>query len=85
MHAAMLIGLDWNQRMVFTLILFLEVFMVSISYACSEKLAADTNHEGPESCGIVAPPHTVSVSYLQDESTVTPAFANRQCSEYAKV
>ncbi|KAF9474024.1 hypothetical protein BDN70DRAFT_816380 [Pholiota conissans] len=40
---------------------------------------------GPESCGIVAPPHTVSVSYLQDESTVTPAFANRQCSEYAKL
>lgn len=40
---------------------------------------------GPESCGIVSPPHTVSVSFLQDESTVTPAFANRQCSEYAKV
>ncbi|KAH9480393.1 Aorsin [Psilocybe cubensis] len=40
---------------------------------------------GPESCGIVAPPHTVSVSYLQDESTVTSAFANRQCSEYAKL
>jgi len=43
------------------------------------------SNTGPESCGIVAPPHTVSVSYLQDESTVTPAFANRQCSEYAKV
>ncbi|KDR74449.1 hypothetical protein GALMADRAFT_227502 [Galerina marginata CBS 339.88] len=41
--------------------------------------------KGPESCGIVSPPHTVSVSYLQDESTVTPAFANRQCSEYAKL
>jgi tripeptidyl-peptidase-1 len=41
--------------------------------------------DGPESCGIVAPPHTVSVSYLQDESTVTAAFANRQCSEYAKL
>lgn len=41
--------------------------------------------KGPESCGIVAPPHTVSVSYLQDESTVTSAFANRQCSEYAKL
>ncbi|KAF8964246.1 subtilisin-like protein [Flammula alnicola] len=41
--------------------------------------------DGPESCGIIAPPHTVSVSYLQDESTVTPAFANRQCSEYAKL
>ncbi|KAF8158458.1 subtilisin-like protein [Crassisporium funariophilum] len=41
--------------------------------------------KGPESCGIVTPPHTVSVSYLQDESSVTPAFANRQCSEYAKL
>ncbi|KJA23283.1 hypothetical protein HYPSUDRAFT_54467 [Hypholoma sublateritium FD-334 SS-4] len=41
--------------------------------------------DGPESCGIIAPPHTVSVSYLQDESTVTAAFANRQCSEYAKL
>ena len=40
---------------------------------------------GPESCGIVAPPFVVSVSYGQDESTVTPAFANRQCTEYAKV
>ncbi|KAF9046284.1 subtilisin-like protein [Panaeolus papilionaceus] len=41
--------------------------------------------KGPESCGIVAPPHTVSVSFLQDEQTVTPAFANRQCAEYAKL
>ncbi|KAF9561786.1 subtilisin-like protein [Agrocybe pediades] len=41
--------------------------------------------KGPESCGVIAPPHTVSVSYLQDESGVTPAFANRQCSEYAKL
>jgi tripeptidyl-peptidase-1 len=40
---------------------------------------------GPESCGIVAPPHTVSVSYLQDEVTATAAFANRQCAEYAKL
>ena len=41
--------------------------------------------QGPESCGIIAPPFVVSVSYGQDESTVTPAFANRQCTEYAKV
>ncbi|KAF9464191.1 Pro-kumamolisin, activation domain-containing protein [Collybia nuda] len=41
--------------------------------------------KGPESCGIVAPPNVVSISYSQDESTVTPAFANRQCSEYAKL
>ncbi|KAF8879106.1 subtilisin-like protein [Gymnopilus junonius] len=41
--------------------------------------------KGHESCGIVAPPHTVSVSYLQDESTVTAKFGNRQCTEYAKL
>ncbi|TFK40519.1 Pro-kumamolisin, activation domain-containing protein [Crucibulum laeve] len=41
--------------------------------------------KGPESCGIVKPPFTVSVSYGQDESSVTPAFANRQCQEYAKL
>ncbi|KAI0063498.1 subtilisin-like protein [Artomyces pyxidatus] len=41
--------------------------------------------DGPESCGIVKPPNVVSVSYGQDESTVTAAYANRQCSEYAKL
>ncbi|TFK40518.1 subtilisin-like protein [Crucibulum laeve] len=41
--------------------------------------------KGPESCGITKPPSTVSISYSQDESTVTPAFANRQCQEYAKL
>ncbi|KAG6845624.1 hypothetical protein H0H87_006677 [Tephrocybe sp. NHM501043] len=41
--------------------------------------------KGPESCGIVTPPFVVSISYGQDESTVTSAFANRQCTEYAKV
>ncbi|GLB38582.1 putative pro-kumamolisin, activation domain [Lyophyllum shimeji] len=41
--------------------------------------------KGPESCGIIAPPNVVSISYGQDESTVTPAFANRQCQEYAKL
>jgi len=40
---------------------------------------------GPESCGIVPPPHVVSISYGQDEATVTPAFAKRQCQEYAKL
>ncbi|TFK74740.1 subtilisin-like protein [Pluteus cervinus] len=38
-----------------------------------------------QSCGIIAPPHVVSISYGQDESTVTAAFANRQCTEYAKL
>ncbi|KAF9046283.1 subtilisin-like protein [Panaeolus papilionaceus] len=41
--------------------------------------------KGPESCGIVAPPFVVSVSYGQDEASVTAAFANRQCTEYAKL
>ncbi|KAJ7480634.1 subtilisin-like protein [Mycena latifolia] len=40
---------------------------------------------GPESCGIIPPPHTVSVSYAQDEVTITAASANRQCSEYGKL
>ncbi|KAF9561787.1 subtilisin-like protein [Agrocybe pediades] len=42
-------------------------------------------YRGKASCGIVAPPHVVSVSYIQDEYTVTPAFANRQCYEYGKL
>ncbi|KAF8895255.1 subtilisin-like protein [Infundibulicybe gibba] len=41
--------------------------------------------KGAESCGILAPPNVVSISYGQDESTVTAAFANRQCQEYAKL
>jgi len=41
--------------------------------------------KGPESCGIVAPPFVVSVSYGQDEASVTAAYANRQCTEYAKL
>jgi len=41
--------------------------------------------KGPESCGIVAPPFVVSVSYGQDEAGVTAAYANRQCTEYAKL
>ncbi|KAF8964244.1 Pro-kumamolisin, activation domain-containing protein [Flammula alnicola] len=41
--------------------------------------------KGPESCGIIAPPFVVSVSYGQDEASVTAAFANRQCTEYAKL
>lgn len=40
---------------------------------------------GPESCGIIPPPHTISVSYAQDEVTISTASANRQCSEYGKL
>ncbi|KAJ7200325.1 subtilisin-like protein, partial [Mycena pura] len=35
--------------------------------------------KGPESCGIIRPPHTVSISYAQDEVTITARSANRQC------
>ncbi|KAM5536931.1 hypothetical protein V8D89_009478 [Ganoderma adspersum] len=39
----------------------------------------------PASCGILAPPFVVSTSYGQDESSVTAAYAQRQCTEYAKL
>jgi len=41
--------------------------------------------KGAESCGIIAPPNVVSVSYGQDEASVTAAYANRQCTEYGKI
>ncbi|KAJ7659862.1 subtilisin-like protein [Mycena rosella] len=41
--------------------------------------------KGPESCGIIPPPHTMSISYAQDEQTITAASANRQCTEYGKL
>ncbi|KAA1472283.1 hypothetical protein DENSPDRAFT_171643 [Dentipellis sp. KUC8613] len=41
--------------------------------------------KGAESCGIIAPPNVVSVSYGQDEASVTAAYANRQCTEYGKL
>ncbi|KAJ7595053.1 subtilisin-like protein [Mycena floridula] len=41
--------------------------------------------KGPESCGIVKPPHVVSISYGQDESTISAKSAQRQCAEYAKL
>ncbi|KAJ7843350.1 subtilisin-like protein [Mycena olivaceomarginata] len=40
---------------------------------------------GPESCGIIPPPHTVSISYAQDEVTISTASAMRQCTEYGKL
>lgn len=33
----------------------------------------------------MAPPNVVSVSYGQDEASVTPAYAQRQCTEYGKL
>ncbi|KAK7689950.1 hypothetical protein QCA50_006590 [Cerrena zonata] len=40
---------------------------------------------GLPSCGIISPPFVVSVSYGQDESELTAAYAQRQCTEYAKL
>ena len=39
----------------------------------------------PESCGIIKPPNVVSISYGEDESSVTVAYATRQCREYGKL
>ncbi|KAL5524259.1 hypothetical protein ACEPAF_9399 [Sanghuangporus sanghuang] len=41
--------------------------------------------KGPESCGIIAPPNVVSVSFGSDEAEFTLAYANRQCNEYGKL
>ncbi|KAJ7258798.1 subtilisin-like protein [Mycena haematopus] len=41
--------------------------------------------KGPESCGIIKPPHTVSISYAQDEVTISASSAMRQCTEYGKL
>ncbi|KAF8194430.1 subtilisin-like protein [Mycena galopus ATCC 62051] len=41
--------------------------------------------KGPESCGIIPPPHTISISYAQDEVTISAFSAMRQCTEYAKL
>ncbi|KAI0305653.1 subtilisin-like protein [Multifurca ochricompacta] len=38
-----------------------------------------------ESCGIIKPPNVVSISYGQDESSATVAYATRQCIEYGKL
>ena len=59
----------------------LTVIMASY-YIC---VLAFISEPGPESCGIIAPPFVVSVSYVQDEASVTAKYANRQCTEYAKV
>ncbi|KAI9506994.1 subtilisin-like protein [Russula earlei] len=39
----------------------------------------------PESCGIIKPPHVVSISYGEDEYAVPVAYAKRQCHEYGKL
>ncbi|TFK48830.1 hypothetical protein OE88DRAFT_1634138 [Heliocybe sulcata] len=46
---------------------------------------APGGYDAPESCGIIPPPYVVSTSYGQDEVSATPAYAIRQCNEYAKL
>ncbi|KAH9029762.1 subtilisin-like protein [Lactarius deliciosus] len=48
-----------------------------------DPLPGGFNHS--ESCGIIKPPHVVSVSYAQDEGTATHRYATRQCNEYGKL
>ena len=43
------------------------------------------NDVGPESCGIIAPPLVVSVSYGEQEWQITASSATRQCNEYGKL
>ncbi|KAI0266070.1 subtilisin-like protein [Gloeopeniophorella convolvens] len=37
------------------------------------------------SCGIIKPPHVLSISYGQDEGTAPHPYAVRQCNEYGKL
>ena len=68
--------------MEFTQTLYLVVFKVGLA---SHYILKFMSEPGPESCGIIAPPFVVSVSYGLDEASVTAKYANRQCAEYAKV
>jgi tripeptidyl-peptidase-1 len=43
------------------------------------------SYKGPESCGIAKPAYVISTSYLDNEADITPAYATRQCFEYAKL
>ncbi|KDQ54115.1 hypothetical protein JAAARDRAFT_136070 [Jaapia argillacea MUCL 33604] len=42
-------------------------------------------YNGPEDCGIVAPANVISTSYGYNEADLSPAYAARQCAEYAKL
>ena len=64
------------------LVVALKVVMANYYYMYALVFISEP---GPESCGIIAPPFVVSVSYGQDEASVTAKYANRQCTEYAKV
>ncbi|OCH89202.1 subtilisin-like protein [Obba rivulosa] len=41
--------------------------------------------KGPENCGQAPLAHVISTSYGTNEASLTPAYAQRQCAEYAKL
>ena len=48
-------------------------------------LMAALLHDAMEDCGITKPANVISTSYGMNEADVTPAYAIRQCNEYAKL
>ncbi|TFK47450.1 subtilisin-like protein [Heliocybe sulcata] len=42
-------------------------------------------YEGPENCGTATPAYVISTSYSYNEADLSPAYAARQCAEYAKL
>ncbi|KZT04012.1 subtilisin-like protein [Laetiporus sulphureus 93-53] len=42
-------------------------------------------YQGPENCGTITPAYIMSTSYGYTEADLTPAYAQRQCAEYAKL
>jgi len=46
---------------------------------------APGGYEGKENCGTVKPANVISTSYGYNEADLTPAYAARQCAEYAKL
>ncbi|KZT22937.1 subtilisin-like protein [Neolentinus lepideus HHB14362 ss-1] len=42
-------------------------------------------YDGPQDCGITKPAYVISTSYAYNEADLSPAYAARQCAEYAKL
>lgn len=42
-------------------------------------------YTGPKACGIIKPPHVISISYGYNEVDLTRKYAQRQCNEYGKL
>lgn len=62
----------------------MEVIRVSILlYRIVNQLNLDVT--GPQDCGTVTPAYVISTSYGYNEADLTPFYAERQCTEYAKL